>query len=183
MKSLVKISVNDKLSGKEGDNSSSLLIKFCLHILGQIVVHFTTIMVIAAKINNENPGTTSSMNTSSSVNSTIMTMDASISGSGSGMSRDLMSNAMNIQNVSTEDNNPVFIIHSSPFLWIALVFGWLMPIAGISIFFVVNMYWMLEFTIGFWIKMLSLLQGASFAETVFSGEGMSVAQEQTLDFI
>ena len=186
MKSLVQISVNDKLSGKEGDNSSSLLIKFCLHILGQIVVHFTTIMVIAAKINNENPPLTP-MNTNSSANASnstiMMIMDGSGSGSGSGMSSGLMNNAMNNQNISMGDSTPALIIHSSPFLWIALVFGWLIPIAGISIFFVVNMYWMREFTIGFWIKMLSLLQGASFAETVFGGEGMSAAQEQTLDFI
>ena len=71
----------------------------------------------------------------------------------------------------------------SPFLIIAIILGWIIPLAGVFVFFIVNYYWMKEFTIGFWLNMISLLQGESFAETVFGGSGLSVAEEKVLEFV
>ena len=72
---------------------------------------------------------------------------------------------------------------ASPFLILAIVLGWIVPICGVLMFFVVNYYWMKEFTICFWLHMISLLQAESFAETVFGGEGISVTKEKVMDFV
>ena len=86
-------------------------------------------------------------------------------------------------------NNTVDGDHSSinalpsPFLIIAIVLGWIIPLAGVFVFFVVNYYWMKELTIGFWLNMISLLQRESFAEIVFGGSGLSVAEEKVLEFV
>ena len=73
------------------------------------------------------------------------------------------------------DNDPINI---SPFLWSAIFLGWFIPLAGVFVFFVVNYYWAKEFSISFWVDMISLLQGQSFAETVFGGEGLSATKEK-----
>ena len=73
-----------------------------------------------------------------------------------------------------EDEDPINI---SPFLWSTMFLGWLIPLAGVFIFFVVNYYWTKEFSISFWVDMISLLQGQGFAETVFGGEGLSATKE------
>ena len=72
-----------------------------------------------------------------------------------------------------EDEDPIVI---SPFLWSALFLGWVVPLAGVLTFFVVNHYWTKEFSISFWVDMISLLQGQSFAEAVFGEEGMSTLE-------
>ena len=73
-----------------------------------------------------------------------------------------------------EEEEPIVI---SPFLWCAIVFGWIIPLAGVLTFFVVNYYWTKEFSISFWVDMMSLLQGQNFAVAVFGGEGMSAVQQ------
>ena len=123
-----------------------ILVRFCGHILGQIGVHLMIILVIATKINNENPA---------------MIVDGSKN------------------NVTTEDDS----MRASPFLITAIVLGWIIPLAGVFVFFIVNYYWMKEFSIGFWLNMISLLQGESFAETVFGGNGLSAAEEKALQFV
>ena len=65
----------------------------------------------------------------------------------------------------------------SPFLWVAMFLGWLIPLAGVFVFFIVNYYWTKEFSISFWVDMISLLQGQGFAEAVFGGEGISATKE------
>ena len=72
------------------------------------------------------------------------------------------------------DDDPINV---SPFLWVVMVLGWVIPLAGVFMFFIVNYYWTQQFTIGFWIDMISLLQGQSFAEAVFGGEGAEVTKE------
>lgn len=162
MYSLIQISANKKASTDAG-NSNSLLIKFCLHILGQIVVHLTTVLVVGAKISNENPveGEPNSMalNNTMSLNGTMANM------------------------TMMEEDDGSDLPNVSPFLWVVIVLGWVMPMFGIAIFFLINIYWMREFTIGFWLNMISLLQGASFAETVFGGEGVSETKDQALSFV
>ena len=73
--------------------------------------------------------------------------------------------------------------NASPFLITAIILGWILPLAGVFAFFIVNYYWMKEFSIGFWLNMTSLLQGESFAETVFGGSGLSAAEEKVQEFI
>ena len=73
--------------------------------------------------------------------------------------------------------------NASPFLILTILLGWIVPICGVLMFFVVNYYWMKEFTIGFWLNMISLLQQESFAETVFGGDGMSMTKEKAMDFV
>lgn len=124
--------------------SSSLLLKFSIHACGQIFVHLLIILVVGAKINNEN-----------GINS--ITTD-------------------NSSNASCDDP----IITASPFLWVSVILGWLLPLTGTAAFFIVNYYWMKEFSIDFWLNMISLLQGASFAESVFGGDDTT---DSTLQFI
>ena len=73
-----------------------------------------------------------------------------------------------------DDPNALII---SPFLWVAMFLGWIIPLAGVFVFFIVNYYWTKEFSISFWVDMISLLQGQGFAEAVFGGEGVSATKE------
>ena len=91
----------------------------------------------------------------------------------------IRANASNI----TADTDPNSAARASPFLITAIVLGWIIPLAGVFAFFVVNYYWMKEFSIGFWLNMTSLLQGESFAETVFGGSGMSTVEEKVQEFV
>ena len=58
-----------------------------------------------------------------------------------------------------------------------IIFGWIIPMAGVFVFFIVNYYWTKEFSISFWVDMISLLQGQGFAEAVLGGEGVSATKE------
>lgn len=147
IRSLIALPTEDK------NTSSSLLLKFSIHACGQIFVHLMILLVVGAKINNENGNSTS--DNSTSVNLT----------------------SVNSSNSSCD--NP---ISASPFLWVSIVLGWLLPLTGTAAFFIVNYYWMKEFSIDFWLNMISLLQGASFAESVFGGDDGDT-KETTLQFI
>ena len=146
MLSLTRIPNNKNATGNDSD--TFILVRFCAHILGQIGVHLMIILVIAIKINNENPTQNPAM-------------------------------VMNGTNVTADNGG----IKASPFLITAIVLGWILPLAGVFAFFVVNYYWMKEFSIGFWLNMTSLLQGESFAETVFGGSGLSAAEEKVQEFV
>ena len=159
MLSLIRIPTNPTKKEAGNGGETTLLIKFCAHVLGQIIVHLMIILVIGTKINNENRNLESmvtSMNMTMNGNDTLM-MNMTGGGEDSGM-------------------------NASPFLITAIVLGWVIPVAGISAFFVVNYYWMKEFSIGFWVNMISLLQGESFAETVFGGEG-DAPKQKALEFV
>ena len=145
--SLTHLPVNTKGAGHTMD--SSLMIKFCFHSLGQILVHLLIVIVIAAKINNENRNMDSMNGNSSILNGT--------------------------------EETPT--IRASPFLWTSIVLGWLLPLAGTAAFFAANYYWIREFSVGFWLNMISLLQGASFAESVFGDDGLSDVKSKALEFV
>ena len=72
---------------------------------------------------------------------------------------------------------------ASPFLILTIALGWIVPICGVLMFFVVNYYWIKEFSISFWLDMVSLLQQESFAETVFGGDSLSMTKKKALDFV
>ena len=207
--SLIRMPSNQEAS--DCSNNTPLLIKFCMHVLGQILVHLMVILVIGAKIQNENrsmpecdkngsalmSNLSQSFNTTNKIESNVIpenmgwigsaimllesmddgsvlsTMPESTDyfGSGSG----LMSDSMKFD--ESDD------IKASPFLITAIVLGGMLPLAGVLAFFVVNYYWMKEFSIGFWLNMISLLKGESFAEAVFGGEGLSASKEKALKFV
>ena len=126
--SLLRIPIQSTGGKKEYIN---LMVRFCIYAVCQILVHLLTVLVVAAKIQHENPE-------------------------------------------PLDDDDPINV---SPFLWVVMVLGWVIPLAGVFMFFIVNYYWTKQFTIGFWIDMISLLQGQSFAEAVFGGEGAAVTKE------
>ena len=163
MISLIRLPANRNATGNKND--TSLLVKFCAHVLGQIVVHLMVILVVGVKINNENREAVEMMDTNMTLfdgNETMMMVNASL---------------------ADEEDNKGFNINASPFLITAIVLGAIIPLAGVLAFFVVNYYWMKEFSIGFWLNMISLLQGESFAETVFGGDGLSATKDKALDFV
>ena len=150
MVSLLRIPTYGNVTEKT--KNTSFIILFCIHILGQIAAHFMIILVIAAKIKNENPFRGRESTT------TFNTTNQTSGSSG-------------------------FNVHASPFLITTIILGEIIPLLGVSSFFVVNYFWMKEFSIGFWLKMISLLQGESFAEAVFGGEGIAMAKSKALDFV
>ena len=74
-------------------------------------------------------------------------------------------------------------VQFSPFLWYMIVSGWFLPLVGIAAFFLVNYYWVQEFSVAFFIDMMSMLQGEGFAEVVFGGEGVEASKEKAMDFV
>ena len=151
LSSLVKIPIAK--NSKDGGKYINVVIRFCIHIIGQIVVHLMILFVIGAKIANENidPEMT-------------LPMNATNDDSGSGL----------------EDQSNT--IRASAFLAVAIAFGGVIPLIGIIMFFVANYYWMQEFSIGFFVNSVALLQGQGFAETVFGGEGTAPSKELAQSF-
>ena len=155
LSSLVKIPLIKRPSSGDGGNHIDMIVKFCIHLIGQIVVHLMILVVIGAKIANENIDSEMMLqiNTSNASNS---------SGSGLG--------------------DQANTIRASAFLAVAIVLGSVIPLIGIIMFFVANYYWMQEFSIVLWVDMVSLLQGQGFAETVFGGEGTAPSNELAQSF-
>ena len=150
------LSLNRIPNNKEAtanDSDTFILVRFCAHVLGQIAVHLMIVLVIGTKIYSENRGTVEK----------LMNMTTGMA-----------------MNVSVEQGSNT---NASPFLITAIVLGWVIPLAGVFVFFVINYYWMKEFSVGFWLNMTSLLQGESFAETVFGGNGLSAAKDKALEFV
>jgi hypothetical protein len=171
------------------------------------------ILVIGAKIHNENPSTPECNETGSAlqmsnvsdsfnatnienmsenvmgwIGSAIMLMESVDEGSAIATvpeSTDYFESGsgLNIDNDSVIEFDDSESIKASPFLITAIVLGGMLPLAGVFAFFAINYYWMKEFSIGFWLNMISLLKGESFAEAVFGGEGVSASKEKALKFV
>ena len=60
---------------------------------------------------------------------------------------------------------------ASPFLWAVIVGGWLIPFMGVVSYFIVNYYWIQNFSLGMFIDMIGLLEEPDFAQAVFEGGG------------
>lgn len=60
---------------------------------------------------------------------------------------------------------------ASPFLWAVIVGGWLIPFMGVVSYFIVNYYWIQNFSLGMFIDMIGLLDEPDFAQAVFEGGG------------
>ena len=148
MISLIKLPTD-----KNDDSTKPILVRFSVHMIGQIIIHIMVVLVVATKINNENPALVSVMNNSTSNNTTSTMGD--------------------------DDNDD---INASYFLIVAMVSGGIVPLAGSAMFFLSNYYWMQQFSISFWVNMISMLQGESFAEAVFGGDGVS-SKEKAREFV
>lgn len=48
--------------------------------------------------------------------------------------------------------------HASPILWIVIIGGWFIPFLGVITYFLVNYFWAQQFSVGFFIELISLLQ-------------------------
>ena len=165
MISLIQIPIDKEATS---DSNNSLLLRFCAHIVGQIIVHFMVILVVGTKINNENRESQNNM------------MNMTLDGNGTVlMNMPLMD--MNMPLVDSGDEGGG--TNASPFLITAIVLGGIIPLAGVLAFFSVNYYWMMEFSVGLWLNMISLLRGKNFAEAVFGGEGLSSAEENVREFM
>ena len=66
----------------------------------------------------------------------------------------------------------------SPFLWVVMVTGWYIPVIGILCFFFVNYYWIHEFSMSYFVDLMSMLQVEDFTEAVFHGNLEETANTQ-----
>ena len=82
------------------------------------------------------------------------------------------------ENLQPCPDNATQCVNASPFLVYAAIAGGVIPFLGVVTFFFVNYYQMRELSVAFWIDMLSLLRGESFADLVFQGEGVKVAKQK-----
>ena len=68
--------------------------------------------------------------------------------------------------------------NATPFLWVVMIGGWMIPFMGVISFFVMNYYWLQHFSLGFFIDMIGLLEEPDFAEAVFQGKGISYSGQE-----
>ena len=118
-------------------NYVALVTKFCIHLVGQILVNAVILVMIAMKVRNERCDENDARNTA---NETILI--------------------------------------PSPFLWYDMIAGDLLPFLGVILFFVVNYPTVKEFSMAFYIDMMSTIIGESFSDLVFQGEGVKHAKEK-----
>ena len=118
-------------------NYVTLVTKFCIHLVGQILVNAAILVMIAMKVRNERCDENDARNTA---NETILI--------------------------------------PSPFLWYDMIAGDLLPFLGVILFFVVNYPTVKEFSMAFYIDMMSTIIGESFSDLVFQGEGVKHAKEK-----
>ena len=115
----------------------TLITKFCIHLVGQILVNAAILVMIAMKVRNERCDENDARNTA----------------------------------------NDTFFI-PSPFLWYNMIAGDILPFIGVILFFVVNYPRVKEFSMAFYIDMMSTIIGESFSDLVFQGEGVKHAKRK-----
>ncbi len=65
------------------------------------------------------------------------------------------------ENVNTQN------FTASPFLWVVMFGGWVIPFIGVVIFFLTNYFWTQQYSIGLFIEMMSLIQVPNIAQSLF----------------
>ena len=73
-------------------------------------------------------------------------------------------------------------IEASPTLIYAAVVGGVIPILGMCMFFLTNIYNLRAMTVSLWVDMISMLQSESFATVVFGNEGVKKARDKAEAF-
>ena len=66
-----------------------------------------------------------------------------------------------------QENANTVGFNASVFLWVVMIGGWIIPFVGIIMFFVANYFWTQQYSIGFCIEMLSLIQVPNIAQSLF----------------
>lgn len=120
---------------------NNLLKKFASHIILQIVVHMTILVMVSTKIDSE--------------------VCESDEGSG------FLGNETSIS------------VNASPFLYVAIITGDVIPFLGVAMFFVVNYPALKAFMMGFCIDMMSTIVSEDFAGTAFEGKGVRKVKKRT----
>lgn len=73
---------------------------------------------------------------------------------------------------------------ASPFLWVSIIGGWVVPFAGVAIFFLANYFWTQQYSIGLCIEMMSLIQVPNIAQSLFKStsdiEGDAMAKSEAM---
>ncbi len=69
-------------------------------------------------------------------------------------------------------------LSASPFLWYVVVAGDIIPLFGVIMFFVVNYSLLKQFSVGFYLDLMSSVVSEGFAELVFEGEGIKTAKHK-----
>ena len=130
-----------------------LVTKFCIHLVGQLLVNVMILIMIAAKLRNE-----------------TCQVDVLMTG---------CENQTSELNITCDAENMTEIsLMPSPFLWYDIVAGYVLPFFGVILFFVVNYPSMKEFTMSFYVDMMSSIVSEGFADLVFQGEGVKHAKEK-----
>ena len=138
----------------------NLLKKFSIHIIGQIFVHMIILVMVATKIESE----------------VCVSFDDSGSGS------EFVANVSEfIGNGSEFVGNATREINISPFLYVSIFTGDVIPFLGVLMFFVVNYPALKQFMMGFCIDMMSTIVTEDFASTAFKGEGIKNLKKKTTE--
>lgn len=66
--------------------------------------------------------------------------------------------------------------HASPILWLVILGGWCIPFLGVITFFLVNYFWAQQFSVGFFVELMTLLQEGDVIETVVQGKNQTKAE-------
>ncbi len=70
------------------------------------------------------------------------------------------------------------VLNVSPFLWYVMIAGDIIPLLGVIMFFVVNYALLKQFSVAFYLDIMSSIVSAGFAELVFEGEGINGAKHK-----
>ena len=69
--------------------------------------------------------------------------------------------------------------HASPILWLVIAGGWLIPWIGVVTYFLTNYFWAQQFSVGFFIELMSLLQEGDVTDALMqSKDEMKVETEE-----
>lgn len=78
--------------------------------------------------------------------------------------------------IKQENDNNNGHYHASPVLWMVIIGGWCIPFLGVITFFMVNYFWAQQFSIGFFVELMALLQEGDVVETVVQGKDQTKAE-------
>ena len=68
--------------------------------------------------------------------------------------------------------------HASPILWAVILGGWAIPFLGVATFFLVNYFWAQQFSVGFFIELMALLQEGDVAESMMQSKDQMKAEAE-----
>ena len=130
-----------------------------------ISVHFMRLVLIFLTIKTLNKSPIKSVTSKSDYD--FLTMQFGITGVLQILTSIIIVAAVGVKIAHEEQYSTNSTVTISPFLWVVMVTGWYIPVTGILCFFFVNYYWIHEFSMSYFIDLMSMLQVEDFAEAVF----------------